>query len=225
MSHNPYKTWTGEVRTKKLVPELYRSCHWRPEKGRSAQKSAWCRGCLTPLESSGFDWSWRVVFISRSLGSREDAGEHGLNLLICLLFIFSEMLWLNFCETRGLTSLLMRLFLSPHYMNGHRYSIGIHSPRLSWTQSLHRGLHIIRRSGSLDMKSLTLTSYWRIMVPATTLFNSEGTVPAKNSTGGNCFILCVSPFLWPTSGDSCGHFIQGTLSVGFLMTLNISIKK
>lgn len=55
-------------------------------------------------------------------------GNMGSIYYFAWLFIFSEILWLNFCETRGLTSFLMRLFLSPHYMNGHRYSIGINSP-------------------------------------------------------------------------------------------------
>lgn len=93
---------------------------------------------------------------ARALGARRlMLGERrrSLSLLLCGFQCSQESQQLNFCETRGLPSLLILLFLS-HYVNGHRYSIGVNAPhchglgrtqgspqRQVW-QPGHRGPHL-----------------------------------------------------------------------------------
>lgn len=69
-----------------------------------------CRGCLTPLEAvtliEADEWS----LSSGPWAPERMQGNMGSICYFAWLFSFSEILLLNISETRGLASLLMRLF-------------------------------------------------------------------------------------------------------------------
>ena len=158
IGHNPYKPWPRTVRTRKSVPKVYRSCHWRTEKDEPAQKRASCTGWPVPWRAVAWvkadEWSvsscpWAPAGMQGKMGS-----------ICCFarLIISSGILWLNFCEARGLTSLLMMgffvssLYEWPQILNRYKFSHKFLDLELTQGSPHHQ------KSGSLEIKDLTLTS-------------------------------------------------------------------
>ena len=82
------------------------------------------------------------------------------------LFIFSEILFLDSCETKQLTFLPGVFCLLIVWMAIDTRQVSILT--VSYTQSSHRSILIIRSSGSFNKKDLIFASHWGIiMVPAT----------------------------------------------------------
>ena len=85
-------------------------------------------------------------------------GKMGSICCFARLIISSGILWLNFCEARGLTSLLMMVFFVsslyewPQILNRYKFSHKFLDLELTQGSPHHQ------KSGSLEIKDLTLTS-------------------------------------------------------------------
>lgn len=140
--HNPYKNMDWGSLSQKISAWTRHKLSWKYQvKLERASGKDW----LIPLEGSGFK-AWEEALYLQSLGLLKDVGDLALSCCFGWLFIISGILWLNFCETRGLTSVIIPFqeLLSPHYVNGCRCSVRVNSTLLSETWSSHTGVHFIR---------------------------------------------------------------------------------
>lgn len=112
--------------------------------------------CARPSDVLREQWLWLRLrersCIARSLGFWKDAGDLGLNQLLCLPFYFlrNPIPWLLWNQATNIPS---RSFLSPYCMNGHRYwtSVNTHSflyPELPQMYSHYQKFWQLQQKGS-----------------------------------------------------------------------------